>query len=145
MTARIFNTGSMFEGFQGSGGGGFPGPDIISGAGDFASSAGWTLTGGASIAAGTLAMNGTGLGKALRTAAVTIVPGTYRVTFDIISTDGGDSVLVNVGGAGAIVGGSVVPGSFSKDIVTAAANQNCFIQDDSTVCVIDNLVIKQIA
>jgi hypothetical protein len=138
----------------------FPGPELVTG-GDFSSSSGWTLdgvSGPATISGGTLNGSGTGADVAWagRVAAGTLVPGTYRVTFDIIS---GSAIKVwaFVGGSSAGIGINpytdgttgthrTTIGSYSQDLVVASvAGQYLGVFLDTTSAKVDNFSVKQIA
>jgi hypothetical protein len=138
----------------------FPGPELVTG-GDFSSSSGWTLNGAASfatISGGTLNGSGTGgdVATGARLAAGTLVPGTYRVTFDIVAGStihvwafvGGSSasIVSNPYTDGTIGTHRTALGSYSQDIVVASvAGQYLGIILDTTNAKVDNFSVKQVA
>jgi hypothetical protein len=138
----------------------FPGPELVTG-GDFSSSSGWTLDAGvtpATISGGTLNGGGTSfdMAKVRQLAAGTLVPGTYRVAFDIIS-GAGIHVWAFVGDSSAFTGSNpytdgtigtkrTAVGSYSEDVVVASiAGQYLGIVLDTTSAKVDNFSVKQVA
>ena len=117
------------------------GPELVTG-GDFAASTGWTLSGGATVGTGTLNMNGTGAGTAVRTASQPITAGAYLFEFDVIQ-NAGTPITVGIGGTTLVVTGSNLVGHYSGTITTAAASQNLSLFCSGTVCKLDNFSVRR--
>lgn len=118
------------------------GPEHVVG-GDFAAATGWTLSGGATIATGTLNMDGTGAGQAISTSAITITAGDYLFSFDVVSHAGTTPVTVGIGGTTQVVAGSIAPGTFTGTITTAAASQIVGLFISGKVCKLDNFSVRR--
>jgi hypothetical protein len=133
----------------------FPGPELVTG-GDFSSSSGWTLNAAptpATISGGTLNGGGSSfdIATGAQLAAGTLVPGTYRVTFDVVT---GSTIRVwafigasAADGTGGITGTHrTAIGSYSQDLVVASvAGQYLGILLDTTSAKVDNFSVKRIA
>lgn len=112
--------------------------------GDFSAGTGWTLSGGATIATGTLNMDGTGAGTATRTAAATLTAGTHKFEFDVVSiADPGSPITIGVGGTTLAVPGSNTVGHHIGLITTAASTQIVGLFCSGTVCKLDNFSVKR--
>lgn len=122
-----------------------PGPELVPN-GDFSSSTGHTLlhttiSGGQGHADGNWSN-----AKDTVTALSMIVPGTYRVTLDIINNFTGSNISVMVAGASAILEGSANAGSYSADIVVGSVvDQTLVLFPADTQVDYDNWSVKRIA
>jgi hypothetical protein len=110
--------------------------------GDFSSSAGWTLGSGWSISGGT-ANASSAIAPLSTTAAITLVPGTYRFAFEIKSYSYGQLIPFIAGVSGTFV--SAV-GVFSQDIVVGSvSNQLVELAPTGFAGVVDNVSVTKIA
>lgn len=118
--------------------------------GNFTSSTGWTLVnnsdvgGSVQITGGQLVFTNANLfSDAHTTALETLTAGSYRVTFTIVSRDGGNVRAVIGGSTGTL---RTAVGTYTEDIVTTATNQILMIQGGSVevIATIDDFSVKRI-
>jgi hypothetical protein len=105
----------------------------------------WTLNAQASISGGQLHLSsGFPSAFASQTATITIVPGTYNYSIDVISTDGGGEIQVIVGGTNRSVPGSDAPGHYEGSVTSTATNQLVSIRAPGVNAVVDNFHVYQL-
>jgi hypothetical protein len=117
------------------------GPELVAN-GDFSSTAGWTTDGWAIQTGSRRALTNANGGTLRRTAAATLVAGTYLVAFD---TDSNDGTTLRP-----LVGGSAAPdqagtGAYSQEVTVAAVTDQLVGMQDvgASDAVIRNYSVKQ--
>ncbi len=120
------------------------GRDLV-GNGDFSSTTGWTLSGGAAISGGSLSFPGSGTAFATKAIAAIKPLTTYEITYTIVSVSAGNASFRLDGSTDVIGASRSAPGTYTERLTSNATTTGIQIVGSATFNgVYDNLTLREV-